>query len=167
MPTETTLPAEKVALEPCPWCGPDGKIENWASRPRDRDHDVWCVFCHKCLCEGPEALTEAESARLWNLRAAAQPTPASGEREQGAPERLNINICVKCGVSNVGLNDCRSCGTPPNLSETTEYVRADKHAKLLSTLRYALQALECGGFAPAGNVRELAGSLRAALHPDN
>jgi hypothetical protein len=80
-PDPTTQPAaqppEGETLKRCPFCPVATTIENWASRPRDRDHDVWCVFCHKCLCEGPEALTEAEAARLWNTRAEfASPSPA-------------------------------------------------------------------------------------------
>jgi Lar family restriction alleviation protein len=56
-------------LKPCPFCG-SSNVENWASRPRDAAQDVWCVFCHSCNCEGPEAKTEAEAAASWNSRLA-------------------------------------------------------------------------------------------------
>lgn len=60
------------SLLPCPFCGSE-KVENWGSQPprlSDRLLDnnyVWCVFCHDCLCEGPETLTEAEAALKWNI----------------------------------------------------------------------------------------------------
>lgn len=78
----------EVRLEPCPFCA-GKKVENWASRPPDRDHDIWCVFCHDCSCEGPEALSEAEAARLWNSRAsvvAPQPELMTDEALRAAME---------------------------------------------------------------------------------
>lgn len=57
-------------LKNCFFCG-GAKVENWASRPRDSPRDVWCVFCHDCSCEGPEAATAEEAARLWNRRVGA------------------------------------------------------------------------------------------------
>jgi len=62
-----TAATERRELERCPFCGAT-RVENWKSRPPDRAYDVWCVFCHACLCEGPEALDEVTSARLWNTR---------------------------------------------------------------------------------------------------
>lgn len=58
---------ESKELLPCPFCG-CAKVENWASRPPNKDADVWCVFCHQCLCEGPETATKDEAARQWNTR---------------------------------------------------------------------------------------------------
>jgi Lar family restriction alleviation protein len=60
-----------LQLKPCPFCG-SVKVENWASRPPKATEDVHCVFCHACSCEGPEAKTEEEAARLWNMRAPAE-----------------------------------------------------------------------------------------------
>jgi hypothetical protein len=84
MPTETTLPAEKVELQPCPFCS-SPHVMMWVSQ---KDGEKCCCgFCEGCQAEGPHANTEEGSARLWNTRATAQPTPASATREQGAPER--------------------------------------------------------------------------------
>lgn len=67
------MPSEQLLL-PCPFCG-SMKLENWASRPRDADHDIWCVFCHNCSCEGPETLDGETAVTAWNLRA-TPPAPA-------------------------------------------------------------------------------------------
>ena len=65
---------------------------------------------------------------------ASMPSPTMPIKRE-APERLTVNVCIRCGVLNVGLNDCRSCAMPPNLSETAEYVHADRYAKVVEALR--------------------------------
>ena len=65
---------------------------------------------------------------------ASMPSPTMPVKQE-VPECLTVNVCIRCGVLNVGLNDCRSCAMPPNLSETSEYVRHDRHAKVVEALR--------------------------------
>lgn len=77
-------------MEKCPFCG-SAKVENWASRPPDKDHDIWCVFCHDCNCEGPEALTEAEALRLWN-QCAIPPERSTGIGRIAAERQRLIDV---------------------------------------------------------------------------
>lgn len=81
MPTETTLPAEKVELLPCPLCG---SIDLFL-----RDIAGWELDCRGCelsLVLADDPSREGLIAR-WNTRTTAQPTPASATGEHGAPER--------------------------------------------------------------------------------
>jgi hypothetical protein len=79
----TTTTTETATLLPCPFCK-SKRVENWKSRPPDRAYDIWCVFCHQCSSEGPEALDEVTAARLWNTRAPApQPVLDAGEWRVG------------------------------------------------------------------------------------
>jgi hypothetical protein len=89
-----TAPPADVAgapeLKACPFCGA-ARIENWKSRPPDRAYDIWCVFCHMCSSEGPEALNETTAARLWNTRT----TPADlTERVRRSAETILAAIPV-------------------------------------------------------------------------
>lgn len=50
-------------MEPCPFCGcTDVEVEN-------EDGSFWYVFCNRCLCEGPNVLSESAAIQEWNDRA--------------------------------------------------------------------------------------------------
>lgn len=51
---------------PCPFCG-SADVHNWASD--DHGPGCWSMMCFGCECEGPHTNSEAESVRLWNMRA--------------------------------------------------------------------------------------------------
>lgn len=116
-------------LKPCPFCG-STKVENWASRPRDREHDVWCVFCHDCLCEGPETLNEAEAAAEWNQRATQPAITPNGSMSTEQLQRADLlaesrRIDVATAQELVYLRD--RAATPPDVTE-----RARRAAKALN-----------------------------------
>lgn len=82
MPTETTLPAEKVALEPCPFCGGKAAWGEGEQKTRYGNEQAYCTNCYAMTA--PEG-TKAKAARSWNTRTTAQPTPASATEERTTP----------------------------------------------------------------------------------
>jgi len=85
---------ERKGLLPCPWCGPNGKVESgevFGSFGGVLYRQAGCQGCGAC---GPTAPTEEDANSLWNARA-SQPLPVEAiDALRRALEMIEQNVLV-------------------------------------------------------------------------
>lgn len=157
MPTETTLPAEKVELLPCPFCGGKAAWGEGEQKTRYGNEQAYCTNCYAMTA--PEG-TKAKAARSWNTRATAQPTPVSATTQQGAPERvwLELERFPDGPEWNVTF---RGLPPPAHRVNAVEYVHGDRHAKAIEGLR----RLKDAAFTLHVNEKHKPDAFAVCMHP--